>query len=64
VAVTATIGHSGKGVKYPQIYYFTGIVRIIPEEIVKQGVNPKMVPESLGHAIIQITLDTYSHVAL
>lgn len=30
--------------------------------MLKQGVNPKIVQERLGHASIQITLDTYSHV--
>jgi integrase len=29
----------------------------------KAGVHPKVVFERLGHASIQITLDTYSHVA-
>jgi integrase len=28
-----------------------------------KGVHPKIVQERLGHASIQITLDTYSHVA-
>jgi integrase len=31
--------------------------------MLKQGVHPKIVSERLGHASIQITLDTYSHVA-
>ncbi len=31
--------------------------------LLKQGVHPKVVQERLGHASIQITLDTYSHVA-
>ena len=31
--------------------------------MLKQGVRPKIVQERLGHASIQITLDTYSHVA-
>lgn len=31
--------------------------------MLKQGVHPKIVQERLGHANIQITLDTYSHVA-
>ena len=31
--------------------------------MLKQGVHPKIVQERLGHACIQITLDTYSHVA-
>jgi integrase len=31
--------------------------------MLKQGTHPKIVQERLGHAIIQITLDTYSHVA-
>lgn len=31
--------------------------------MLKQGVHPKVVQERLGHAGIQITLDTYSHVA-
>ena len=30
--------------------------------LLKQGVHPKIVQERLGHASIQITLDTYSHV--
>jgi len=29
----------------------------------KQGVHPKIVQERLGHSSIQVTLDTYSHVA-
>jgi len=28
-----------------------------------QGIHPKIVQERLGHSSIQITLDTYSHVA-
>jgi integrase len=28
-----------------------------------QGTHPKIVQERLGHASIQVTLDTYSHVA-
>ena len=31
--------------------------------MLKQGIHPKIVQERLGHATIQITLDTYSHVA-
>ena len=31
--------------------------------MLKQGVHPKIVQEQLGHASIQITLDTYSYVA-
>jgi len=31
--------------------------------MLKQGIHPKVVQERLGHAGIQITLDTYSHVA-
>ncbi|MDO6629183.1 tyrosine-type recombinase/integrase [Bacillus thuringiensis] len=30
--------------------------------LLKQGVNPKIVAEILGHSNIRITLDTYSHV--
>jgi integrase len=30
--------------------------------MLKQGVHPKIVQERLGHAGIQVTLDTYSHV--
>ncbi len=30
--------------------------------MLKQGVHPKIVQERLGHASIQMTLDTYSHV--
>ena len=31
--------------------------------MLKQGVHPKIVQERLGHASIQMTIDTYSHVA-
>ena len=31
--------------------------------MLKQGVHPKMVQEQPGHALIQITLDTFSCVA-
>jgi len=31
--------------------------------MLKQGAHPKIVQERLGHSSIQITLDTYSHVA-
>ena len=31
--------------------------------MLKQGVHPKIVQERLGHACIQMTLDTYGHVA-
>ena len=31
--------------------------------MLKRGVHPKIVQERLGHSSIQITLDTYSHVA-
>ena len=30
--------------------------------MLKVGIHPKVVQERLGHASIQITLDTYSHV--
>jgi integrase len=30
--------------------------------MLKQGVNPKIVSERLGHATVGITMDTYSHV--
>ena len=31
--------------------------------MLKQGIHPKIVQERLGHASIQMTLDTCSHVA-
>jgi len=31
--------------------------------MLKQGIHPKILQERLGHASIQMTLDTYSHVA-
>jgi len=31
--------------------------------LLKQGIHPKIVQERLGHSSIEITLDTYSHVA-
>ncbi len=30
--------------------------------MLSQGVHPKVVSERLGHASVNITLDTYSHV--
>ena len=30
--------------------------------MLRAGVHPKVVSERLGHAIVHITLDTYSHV--
>ena len=32
--------------------------------MLKQGIHPKVVQERLGHSSIQMTLDTYSHVAV
>ena len=31
--------------------------------MLKRGIHPKIVQERLGHSSIQITLDTYSHIA-
>jgi integrase len=31
--------------------------------MLKQGIHHKIVQERLGHASVQVTLDTYSHVA-
>ena len=31
--------------------------------MLKQGIHPKIVKKRLGHSNIQITLDTYSHIA-
>ena len=31
--------------------------------MLKQGIHPKVVQERLGHSSIQVTPDTYSHVA-
>jgi len=31
--------------------------------MLKQGIHPKVIQERLGHSSIQVTLDTYSHVA-
>jgi integrase len=30
--------------------------------LLKDGIHPKIVSESLGHSEIRITMDTYSHV--
>jgi len=30
----------------------------------KSGIHPKVVQERLGHATINVTLDTYSHVTV
>jgi integrase len=30
--------------------------------LMKQGINPKIVQERLGHSSISVTLDVYSHV--
>jgi integrase len=37
------------------------IIRVLDE--LKQGIHPKVVQERLGHSSIQMTIDTYSHVA-
>ena len=37
--------------------------KLLAEIELKQGIHPKIVQERLGHASIQMTLDTYSHVA-
>jgi hypothetical protein len=39
-----------------------GAAVAVTEERLGAGVHPKVVQERLGHASIQITLDTYSHV--
>ena len=53
-------GHSGLSTIQASM-----IIVLAPSvEMLKQGVHPKIVQERLGHASIQITLDTYSHVAL
>ena len=31
--------------------------------MLKHGIHPKIVQERLGHASIQMTIDTYSHIA-
>jgi integrase len=31
--------------------------------MLKQGIHPKIVQECLGHSVIAITLDLYSHIA-
>jgi len=31
--------------------------------MLRQGINPKIVSEMLGHSSIALTMDTYSHVA-
>jgi integrase len=31
--------------------------------MLKRGIHPKIVQERLGHSSIEVTLDTYSHVA-
>ena len=31
--------------------------------MLKQGIHPKVVQERLGYSSIQMTIDTYSHVA-
>ena len=42
-------------------YMMPGIAMLLL--MLKQGIHPKVVQERLGHASIQVTLDTYSHVA-
>lgn len=31
--------------------------------MIKRGIHPKVVQERLGHSSIEMTIDTYSHVA-
>jgi len=40
-----------------------GLRHTYATHLLEEGVHPKIVSERLGHAGIQITLDTYSHVA-
>ena len=40
----------------------TSCWRISTRFMLGQGVHPKVVSERLGHASVNITLDTYSHV--
>lgn len=39
------------------------LTEALAPQYLKQGIHPKIVQERLGHSSIQITLDTYSHVA-
>lgn len=36
---------------------------VVARRMLKQGIHPKVVQERLGHSSIQMTIDTYSHVA-
>ena len=40
-----------------------GLRHTYATHLLEEGVHPKIVSERLGHASVQITLDTYSHVS-
>lgn len=43
-------------------FTFHGLRHTHATLLLKQGVNPKIVQERLGHSSIKVTMDTYSHV--
>ena len=43
-------------------FTFHGLRHTHATMLLKQGVNPKIVQERLGHSSIKVTMDTYSHV--
>lgn len=46
----------------PEGFTFHGLRHTHATLLLKQGVNPKIVQERLGHSSIKVTMDTYSHV--
>lgn len=43
-------------------FTFHGLRHTHATLLLKQGVNPKIVQERMGHSSIKVTMDTYSHV--
>jgi len=43
-------------------FTFHGLRHTHATLLLRQGVNPKIVQERLGHSSIKVTMDTYSHV--
>lgn len=60
--VTTAFKRAAKVAELPADFRFHDLRHTAASLALRAGVHPKVVSERLGHASIQITLDTYSHV--
>jgi integrase len=51
-----------KRARLPQTFRFHDLRHTCATLLLRQGVNPKFVQELLGHRVVSLTLNTYSHV--